>query len=65
MNSFFSNKFFLKKEKILQNRLLKDGYVIFNINKKKRLKSIKNETKKLTLKWLKKNISKDIKKIFL
>ena len=26
------------------------------------MKSIKNETKKLTLKWLKKNISKDVKK---
>ena len=62
MNSFFSNKFFLKKEKILQKKLLKDYYIIFNINEKKRLQSIKNETKKFAFKWLKKNINKNIKK---
>ena len=58
MNSFFSNKFFLKKEKILQKKLLKDGYIIFNINEKKRLQSIKNETKKFAFKWLKKILIK-------
>ncbi len=62
MNSFISNKFFLKKEKLLQDKILKDGYIIFDIREKKRLQAIKNETKKFTIKWLKRNFNIDLKK---
>jgi len=62
MSSSISSNFFLKKEKVIQNKILKDGYVIFNISQKKRLKRIKNETKQFALKWIKKNLNQNLNK---
>ncbi len=62
MSSSISSKFFLKNEKIIQNKILKDGYVIFNISQKKRLQKIKNETKILAFKWIRKNLNQNFNK---
>jgi len=62
MSSSISSKFFSKTEKILQNKILKDGYVIFNISQKKRLQKIKNETKKFALRWIRKNLNQKYNK---
>ena len=51
------NNFFFDQEKSLQKKLLRDGYIIFNIKDKKRLNKIKQETIKFVSKWIKQNIN--------
>mgnify|MGYP001167790459 CR=1 FL=1 len=55
------NSFFLNREKSLQKKLLKNGYIIFDIKDKKRLSKIKTETLKLASKWIKKNLKGNVK----
>ena len=57
VTNFFSNK-----ELTLQKKLLKYGYIIFDIKERAVLKKIKNEVIKLVLKWLKKKKIKNYNK---
>ena len=52
-------KFNTKEEKKIQNKFIKNGYLIFNIKNKKKLNLIKFKVEQLVIQWFKK------KKIFL
>lgn len=56
-----NNNFFSKKENIIQNKFLKKGFLVFNIQEKKRLLYIKNKTIFFAKKWIKKNLNSKIK----
>ena len=55
------NSFFLNREESLQKKLIKDGYIIFDIKDKNRLNKIRKETLKHASKWIKNNLKNNVK----
>ncbi len=55
------NSFFLNREESLQKKLIKDGYIIFDIKDKNRLNKIRTETLKHASKWIKNNLKNNVK----
>lgn len=54
--------FFSKKEKTLQNKFLKNGYLVFNIGKNKDLNEIKKKVIRFSSEWIEKKKSIKINK---
>ena len=47
-------KFNTKEEKKIQNKFIKNGYLIFNIKNKEKLNLIKFKVEQLVIQWFKK-----------
>ena len=55
--------FFSKKEKALQNKFLKNGFLIFDINQKKDLNKIKKKVINFSTEWIEKKKSIKLSKL--